>query len=102
MLKEYRLYALMTLVGAGCLAVVFSFPALTTPEGPLGTGRSADEIEAVLAQERAFCEAQPQSIDCRCFVDVAGTVLLHNEPRVPGATYADKQDLARGQATDDC
>ena len=102
MLRENRIYAVMVLAGAGALVLVFSFPALTTPEGPVGSGRSPEEVEAVLAQERDFCEAQPKSMDCRCFAGVAGTVLLDNEPRVPGATYADKTDLAREQAADKC
>ena len=97
-----RVYLFFIAGGASVLFVVFSFPALTT-SGPVSpTGVSQEVFEETLAAERAYCEQQPEALDCQCFTAVAGEVLSHQSVRVPRARYADPQDLARGQARDSC
>lgn len=102
MFAEYRIYVAMVLSGAAILAVVFSFPALTTGGYSPGVPATEAQLDEVIAEERDFCERQPEDLDCQCFAGVSGVVLLNGNPRVPGATYADQQDLARSQAAQKC
>ena len=97
-----RILLYAVLVGASVIALIFSFPSLTTPDVASISGGTKEELEAVFDQELSFCESQPDNINCQCFANISRVILSDNEPRVPGARYADKQDLARGQAADSC
>ena len=94
------LYAV--LVSAFVIALIFSFPSLTTPDTESISGGIQGELEAVFDQELSFCASQPDNVNCQCFANISRVILSDNEPRVPGARYADKLDLARGQAADSC
>ncbi len=100
--NDFRLLFFSVLAGAGVVFTVFSFPALTTGGGFVVPGATEAEFEAVFSQELSYCERQPGDINCQCFANVSGVILADNAPRVPGARYADKQDLARGQAANSC
>lgn len=102
MWQTIRVYVFFLSGATALLFVVFSFPSLTTPGSVTPTGVTAEEFETTLAIERAYCEKQPEALDCQCFTAVAGQVLSHRAPQVPQARYADPQDLARGQAKDSC
>jgi len=56
----------------------------------------------MIDQELAHCRQLPHDINCRCFADVSVNVLMHNEPKVRGIVYADKEELARDQAKRSC
>ncbi|WP_299628303.1 hypothetical protein [uncultured Tateyamaria sp.] len=99
---EFRMFLYAVLVGGAIIGVVFSFPSLTTGGGTLSAGVSQAEFEAAFGQELAYCQAQPDAVDCRCFANISGLILADAEPRVPGARYADKEELARGQAARSC
>lgn len=100
--QDYRILLFAVLFGGAVIAVVFSFPALTTGGGTTAAGVSQADFEAAFSQELSYCQRQPQALDCQCFAGISGTILADNQPRVSGARYADKQDLARGQATSSC
>lgn len=100
---DFHIPLSVALVGGGIIYVIFMMPPLTNPDSALSsTGTSAAQVEAIMVTERAFCERQPEAVDCRCFAKRAGAVLSHNQPQVPGATYANRQQLARGQAMRSC
>ena len=100
---DYRLPALSILAGGGVLYVIFLMPPLTNGDSSLSsTGVSEAEVAAIRAEERAFCQAQPEAVDCRCFAQKSGAVRSYSSPQVPGAFYADQQQLARGQALAEC
>ncbi len=89
--------------GLGTVIYVISFmPPLTSGNGPTSGDLSEEAFEATLAAERAYCLNQPEALDCQCFARQSGAILSHSAPRVPGAFYADKQSLARGQARRGC
>lgn len=100
--NDFRILFYAVLVSAAVIVLVFSFPSLTTRDNANTSGLTQVELEAVFDKELSFCESQPEDINCQCFASVSRVILSDNEPRVPGARYADKQDLARGQATDSC
>ncbi len=95
-----KLISVIVISGVGSALVIgFSFPALTTSGG----GRSNTVIvQEKLTQERAHCEAFGDGADCACFAKTAGYILSHDQPEVYGFNYADRQDLARDQASSDC
>lgn len=102
MLQNFRIIFYAISVGATVVFIVFSFPALTTRDG-VGTSEAArEEFEALFSQELSFCELQPNDMNCRCFASISRTILADDAARVPGARYADKHDLARGQAGHSC
>lgn len=82
--------------------VVFLFPALTTSEAPGRTETSQVAFETLVQSERDYCESEVDNVNCRCFGDVSGLILSDTSPRVPRAEYAEKRELARGQAADKC
>lgn len=100
---DFRLLALSIFAGGCVLYVIFLMPPLTNGDSSLSsTGTSEAEVAAIRASERAYCEAQPDAVDCRCFAHKSSAVRSHSEPQVPGMFYADKQQLARGQAIQGC
>ena len=102
MLHDFRILCFAMMVSAAVISIVFSFPALTTRDGIGASETTQADFEAVFSQEYSFCEGQPEEINCQCFASVSRTILADNGPRVRGARYANKQDLARGQAADSC
>ena len=100
---DYRLLALSICAGGCVLYVIFLMPPLTNGDsGMSSTEVSEAEVAAIRASERAYCEAQPDAVDCQCFAQKSGAVRSHRAPQVPGMFYADQQQLARGQATQGC
>ncbi|WP_299722779.1 hypothetical protein [uncultured Tateyamaria sp.] len=97
-----RILIYAVLAGAAIVAVVFSFPSLTTPDGGGGTGADQVQFEAIFAQEMSHCQSQPEDIDCQCYASISGTIQSDTATRVPRAQYAGKQDLARWQAGESC
>lgn len=102
MTSDYRLLAFILIGGAAIVYGVFSFPALTSGGSGTSSIISQAEFEAVFSQELDYCTARPDDINCQCFANVSGTILADRTPRVFGAVYADKQELARGQAERSC
>lgn len=99
---DYRFCLYVILAGAAAIYGVFLVPPLTTGGNAGLTGISQTKFDETVSQELTYCLEQPNDINCRCFANLSGAILAHNEPRVPGAVYADKQELARGQATGSC
>ncbi|MFT6022326.1 MAG: hypothetical protein ACI9PY_000435 [Ascidiaceihabitans sp.] len=102
MLKEFRMVLYLILGGSAVLYAVFSMPALTNGGTSNSLGVSQAEFDTAVTQELAFCQNQPDDINCPCFANLSGTILTDKEPRVRGAIYADKLELARGQAAATC
>lgn len=102
MLRDYRISLYVILGGLVVIYVVFSFPALTASGNKSSTGVSEAEFERTVRQEMAYCRQQPEDINCQCFANLSGQILTHRTNKVHGATYADRQDLARGQAARAC
>jgi hypothetical protein len=100
--KNYGIYIGMILFGSAILYGVFLFPALTSGGNAKSTNVSQLEFDAVVGQELEYCRTQPDGINCECFANISGNVLVHDTPRVFGVFYADQQDLARGQAANSC
>ncbi|WP_223423705.1 hypothetical protein [Tateyamaria pelophila] len=102
MASDYRILIPLVLGGAGVVYGVFLFPALTS--GGSGSSRAVtpEEFEAVFNQELDYCLERPNGLNCQCFANMSGTILADKAPKVFGAVYADKQELARGQAERSC
>lgn len=100
---DFRLPALAILGSGGLLYLIFLMPPLTSGDSGLSSkGVSEAEVTAIRAEERAFCQRQPAAVDCQCFSRKSGAVRSYSSPQVPGAVYADQQQLARGQAISGC
>ena len=97
---DYRLLALAVFAGGCVTYFVFFMPQLSDENANLSS--SEVEVAAIRAAEFAYCQTQHKAVNCQCFAQKSGAVRSHNEPHVPGMFYADKQDLARGQATNGC
>ncbi|GGX58679.1 hypothetical protein GCM10007385_29330 [Tateyamaria omphalii] len=78
------------------------FPPLTSGATSVGSGVSQEEYEETVGQELAYCESNSYDVDCACFAQISGHILSQKESRVPFATYPDRTELARGQASKDC
>ena len=102
MLHDHRILLSVVLAGAALVYGVFLFPPLTTGGNASVTGLSQTKFDAVISQELTYCRGQPNDINCQCFVKLSAAILAHNEPRVPGAVYVGKRQLARGQAANAC
>ncbi len=102
MLSNIRFY-LGLLLGSGLVIWAGSFvPALTNAGGVTNGVEDRQLYEAAFSQELQYCRAGQSDVDCQCFANVAGVVIASEEPRVRGATYPDRLDLARWQAEDSC
>ena len=99
---EIRISLAVILTVSVIVYTVFFFPALTAGGYGNAKGVSEAEFAAVFAEELAYCRAQPDAVNCRCFAGVSGTIIVHKTPRVPTAIYADRKELARGQASASC
>ena len=99
---DYRILCYVILISTAVILGIFSVPPLTSGGTRTKNGVSQATFDATVSQELAYCQTQPEDINCRCFANISVAILTHNEPRVLGATYADKQELARGQAGHTC
>ncbi|MGP6088013.1 hypothetical protein [Antarctobacter jejuensis] len=93
-------YGAGLLVIAGLVAGVQAFPPLT--EG--GLARSVHPVVAsgAAADPAAYCRENLSGVNCACFAQKAGEVLSKPYDPIQGLSYADRWDLARGQAGDSC
>ena len=99
--KNFKYLGIICAVGAIVLGVS-QLPPLTTGGTQAGHGVSQAEVQKVIAQELAHCEANAGEVDCECFAGVSGYILSNPEARVPSAYYVDRLELARGQASRRC
>ena len=99
---ETRIAVVVGLAVTLVIAVVFRFPALTTADVTSDTEASEANVQVLAESERDHCETSIEGINCRCFGDVSAVILADETPRVPSVTYADRSDLARGQAQRKC
>lgn len=99
MLGEFRVAIYVAAAGSAAAALAFSMP-------PLTQDTSAEPASAALrtavSQERAFCEAEGDVEDCKCFGDVAGYVRNGATDYGRGIAQADPLTLARSQAQASC
>lgn len=102
MASDYRLLICLVFGGAAIVYGVFSFPALTSGGSGSSSSITPAEFEAVFNQEMDHCLERPDDMNCQCFANLSGTILADKTPRVFGAVYADKQELARSQAERSC
>ena len=104
MLMDIRLAVYIILASGAVAYGVALFPALTTT----GTGTGASDVpdgtrsEAIRSQELNYCRDNVDDVNCRCFANISGLIQSDTAPRVSGAAYADKQQLARVQAGASC
>ncbi len=77
-------------------------PPLTSRGGVNPSGVPQEIFEQTANQERAFCEARSDQSNCGCFAMISTVVLTSESERIPGFSYAEQRELARGQAADAC
>jgi hypothetical protein len=99
---NFRILFFMIIAGAVVVFGVFQMPPLTSGGNSGSSGLNEAEFKAALGEELAFCRKQPDAVNCRCFANKSAIIRTHQQPRVPSAIYADKEDLARGQASRGC
>lgn len=99
--SNFKYLSIIGAVGAIVLGVS-QLPPLTTGGTQASSGFSKAEVQEVIAQELAHCEANAAEVDCGCFAGVSGYILSNPEAKVPSARYADRLELARGQASRSC
>ncbi|MGC1506174.1 MAG: hypothetical protein WA782_18795 [Sulfitobacter sp.] len=99
---NFRILFFMLVGGASVVFGVFQVPPLTSGGNNGSSGQNEAQFKAAVSQELAFCRRQPDAENCRCFANRSAIIRSHDQPRVPSAIYADKQDLARGQAAQGC
>jgi hypothetical protein len=98
-MRDLILYLGVGLGTIGAIAFGFSMPALTAD----ATRVSSDgKFISIQERETLYCQASVLRADCQCFAHVSGYVLEQDAPRIRGAIYADRLDLARGQAAGSC
>lgn len=97
---RFALVALLVL--PAIIYLIFMMPPLTSGGGGPLPGVSQAELEQAVNAEYAYCRASDTNVDCACFAQKSGVILSSNGPRVQGLVYAEKRDLARGQAEDGC
>ena len=102
MAYDFRILVFMFCGVAAVIYGIFLMPPLTSGGGQGRSGGNQEEFESTVREELAYCQKLPNDINCQCFAQKSGRILSHKEPRVPGATYADKHKLARGQAKRAC
>ena len=100
--QDYRISLFVILIVALVAYGIFLFPALTSGGNAKSTGVNQARFDAVFNEEMNYCRSQSKDSNCRCFASISGNIMLQNTPRVPGAVYADKRELARGQAARSC
>lgn len=100
--QNHRILLCIVIVSGLIVYGVSFFPPLTTAGTEDPTSSTPTRFDAVFSQELAHCQKSSYDVNCRCFADISGTILAENNPRVPGVVYANKQELARGQAMGSC
>jgi hypothetical protein len=93
----------IVLGGAVSVAVISLFPPLTAWTPPQRTGPEQG-VPRQVTQDNGFgfCRDTLPGADCACFARAAGEVLNGGALRAAGWDYADRWDLARAQATEEC
>lgn len=92
----------VTLLVVGILVTgVSALPPLTQSSTPLeNVSPFADAPDN--SGPAQFCRANMADVNCACFAQKAQEVLSHPHDPVPGLVYADRWELARGQAGPSC
>ena len=101
-MQNVRLYAGLLLGSALAVWSASFMPALTSPTTVTEIELDEAVFEKAYSQELDYCRNESEEVNCRCFANVAGVVIASEQPRVPGARYPDRLDLARVQASDRC
>lgn len=98
--SKFLHYGAGLLVIGGLVVGVQAFPPLT--EG--GLARTVDPYIAASAPKdpAAYCRQNLSGVDCACFAAKAGEVLSKPHEPIQGFSYADRWQLARGQAGESC
>ena len=99
MTKEYKSSALMVLATVIVLVIGFSFPPIISREGDKTPKL---EHQTIAKNERSYCRKNLDDVNCNCFAKKAAHMLVQDQPDIHGFTYADRTDLARGQASTRC
>ncbi|RFP91048.1 hypothetical protein DZK27_01910 [Rhodobacteraceae bacterium 63075] len=99
---DYRIY-LFIILASGLIVYAVSFVPALTSDGSGGSARVDERrYEAAFSREMDHCLAQGGDTDCQCFASISGLILAGDRPALPNAVYADKRELARGQAAGSC
>jgi hypothetical protein len=97
--KEYSA-AIFAFIGVVLvLALGFSLPPLVAREGQFAL---RTEDQNVAKEELAYCRSNVSDVNCKCFARKSAQILVQDQPDVRGFVYADRLDLARGQASHTC
>ncbi len=99
MIRPYRVPIFFLAAISLMLNVTFTLPALTEQ-----TVFSPQDIERMSIEqaERRYCRTSLQGVNCVCYGRVTNVVLKHDAPKMRGFVHADRQQLARGQASNSC
>lgn len=99
MASDLLIYGAIATAATTTLAVGFSLPALTVGS----SGGTRDEVfQAVVQEERRYCQTALQDVDCLCFASRSGYVIEQDRPRAQGYWYPERVDFARRQAVSAC
>ena len=99
MFGEYSLPAYLIVGVVVVLAVGSLFPPIVSRSG--STDATAIEV-ATKAQELDYCKSNLDGVNCTCFAGVSGHILSQDTPNFRGTVAANREDLARGQASQSC
>lgn len=85
------------------VAIALAVGSTFTPVISRGSTPPASSKEVAIAkQEFAYCRSNLDDVNCACFADIAGQVLLDDIPDFRGTVAVDKSELARWQAMQSC
>ena len=102
MFRDLPLLVILILGGAVVVTLVSRVQPLTNSGESSSRSLNQIEYQAEYDKELKFCRSQPDGRNCKCAAKISGSIVADNEPRVRGAIYVDRTDLARGQAKSIC
>ena len=94
--------AIAVYVAAGVGAAIgtgFMFQPMTVGSG---LGSTNEKTVAAAQAEQDYCQSELSGVNCACFSRMAAHIKTDTRPKVENIIYADKEELARGQAKDTC
>ncbi|MEM6409400.1 MAG: hypothetical protein AAF700_13425 [Pseudomonadota bacterium] len=102
MFADIRVYLFLSVFGGGVIYGIFQADPLTSRETDAISLVEESSFEVKFDEERAHCEALPDSYDCQCYARVSGVVQSGERIAVAGTQRVDPQHLARMQAKGRC
>lgn len=99
---DFRIYLFIILASGLTVYAVSFVPALTSDDSRGNAHVELRRYEAVFSHELAHCLERSDDINCQCFASISGLIQADESPALANAVYADRRELARGQAAASC